>query len=162
MKKVLVHLLSLCFYLWFGLVFLGFHVAGLIANAGGNRKSLLRTVEYFCLFIIRGHLILGNRVKFINDHSLPKGRPLLIVTNHQSMYDIPPVVWHLRRHHPLHVAKTELSRGVPFVSYVLRHSGAPLINRGNSRQALNAITDMARLVNCEQVSLVSSEEPTYE
>src|SRR3546814_4899474 len=78
MKKVLDHVLSLFFYLWFGLVFLGFHVAGLIANAGGNRKSLLRTVEYFCLFIIRGHLILGNRVKFINDHSLPKGRPLLI------------------------------------------------------------------------------------
>src|SRR3546814_7878181 len=74
------------------------------------------------------------------------------------MYDIPPVVWHLRRHHPLFVAKTELSRGVPFVSYVLRHSGAALIDRGNSRQALKAIADMARLVHREK----RSEEHTSE
>src|SRR3546814_16575025 len=132
MKKVLDHVLSLFFYLWFGLVFLGFHVAGLIANAGGNRKSLLRTVEYFCLFIIRGHLILGNRVKFINDHSLPKGRPLLIVTNHKSMYDIPPVVWHLRRHHPLFVAKTALRRGVDRTSVVEGKSVSVGVNLGGS------------------------------
>src|SRR3546814_16606723 len=104
MKKVLDHVLSLFFYLWFGLVFLGFHVAGLIANAGGHRKSLLRTVEYFCLFIIRGNLILGNSVKFLNDHSLTKGRPLLIVMNHQSLYAITTVVWNKQRHPTFFVA----------------------------------------------------------
>src|SRR3546814_15594612 len=70
------------------------------------------------------------------------------------MYDLPAVVWHLRRHHPWFVAKAELSRGVPFVSYVLRHSGAALIDRGNSRQALKAIADMARLVHREKLSMV--------
>src|SRR3546814_8932887 len=59
----------------------------------------------------------------------------------------------------LFVAKTELSRGVPFVSYVLRHSGAALIDRGNSRQALKAIADMARLVHREKLR---SEEHTSE
>src|SRR5690606_17115604 len=91
---------------------------------------------------------------------IPKGRPLVIVTNHQSMYDIPPIIWHLRRHHPLFVAKKELSRGVPFVSYVLRHSGAALIDRGNSRQAVKAIADMARLAHREQLSMVIFPEGT--
>src|SRR3546814_2196071 len=60
----------------------------------------------------------------------------------------------------LFVAKTELSRGVPFVSYVLRHSGAALIDRGNSRQALKAIADMARLVHREKLSMVIFPEGT--
>lgn len=160
MKTILEHVLSIIYYIWFGLVFLGFHVVGLFANAGGNRKSLLKAVEYFCLFIIRGLLILNNRVKFINSYTIPRGRPLLIVTNHQSIYDIPPIIWYLRRHHPLFVAKKELSRGVPFVSYVLRHSGAALIDRSNSRQALKAISDMADIAHREQLSMVIFPEGT--
>lgn len=160
MKMLLEYLLSVIYYIWFGLVFLGFHVAGLIAYRNRNRISLLQTKEYFSLFIIKGLLILNNRIKFTNTHHLPPGRPLLIVTNHQSIYDIPPIVWNLRRHHPLFVAKKELSRGVPFVSYVLRHSGAALIDRGNSRQAIKAIAEMAKLAQRERLSMVIFPEGT--
>lgn len=159
-KRVLEYVLSVIYYIWFGLVFLGFHVAGLIAYRNKNRKSLLKTKEYFSLFIMRGLLILNNRVRFVNSHDLPANRPLLIVTNHQSIYDIPPIIWYLRKHHPLFVAKKELSRGIPFVSYVLRHSGAALIDRGNSRQALKAISEMGATAHRERLSMVIFPEGT--
>lgn len=160
MKRITEYVLSCVYYLWFGLVFLGFHPVGVIARATGGRKSLLKSVEYFCLFIIRGLQLLNNRIRFSNEHHLPTDRPLLIITNHQSIYDIPPIIWNLRRHHPLFVAKRELSRGVPFVSYVLRHSGAALIDRRNSRQALGAITEMASLAHRENLSMVIFPEGT--
>lgn len=160
MKRLLEYILSFFYYIWFGLVFLGFHLAGLIAYRNRNRKSLLRMKEYFSLFIMRGLLILNNRVRFENSQDLPDNRPLLIVTNHQSIYDIPPIIWYLRKHHPLFVAKKELSRGIPFVSYVLRHSGAALIDRGNSRQALKAISEMGAIAHRERLSMVIFPEGT--
>lgn len=160
LRTLMEYVLSAIYYCWFGIVFLTFHVIGLIAFRRRNRKSLLKAKEYFSFFIMKGLLILNNRVRFTNTHTLPAGRPLLIVTNHQSIYDIPPIVWHLRRHHPLFVAKKELSHGIPFVSYVLRHSGAALIDRGNSRQALKAISDMGRLAQRECLSMVIFPEGT--
>lgn len=160
MKKASEYLLSCIYYLWFGLVFLGFHLVGVIARNTGGRKSLLKAVEYFCLFIIGGLRLLNNRIRFSNEHVLPPGRPLLVITNHQSIYDIPPIIWNLRRHHPLFVAKKELSKNIPFVSYVLRHSGAALIDRGNSRQALKSIAQMAALAQEERLSMVIFPEGT--
>lgn len=81
----------------------------------------------------------GGRVRFQGDVPLPVGRPLVVVSNHQSMYDIPLVAWRFRRHHPKFVAKSQLGRGLPSVSYNLRHGGSVLIDRANPRQALPAL-----------------------
>jgi 1-acyl-sn-glycerol-3-phosphate acyltransferase len=83
--------------------------------------------------------ILGTRFTFDNPYSLPVNRPLIIVSNHQSMYDISPIMWYLRKHHVKFVSKKELANGIPSVSYNLRHGGSVLIDRKNPRQALPAM-----------------------
>ena len=45
------------------------------------------------------------------------------------MYDISPIMWYLRKHHVKFVAKKELGKGIPSVSYNLRHGGSILIDR---------------------------------
>lgn len=157
---ILEYILTIIYYLWFGSLFIVFHLIGVIAHKTGGKKGLLKAQQFYCLCIIRGLLITGNRVKFKNSYPLAPGRPLLIITNHQSMYDIPPIIWFLRSHYPLFVAKKELEKGVPFVSYVLRHSGSALIDRKDSRQALTAITRMGRMVNREKLSMVIFPEGT--
>ena len=58
---------------------------------------------------------------------------------HKSMYDISPLMWYMRKHHPKFISKIELGKGIPSVSYNLRHGGSCLIDRKNPRQSLPAI-----------------------
>ena len=53
------------------------------------------------------------------------------------MWDIPPIIWFLRKLHPKFVSKFELGKGIPSVSYNLRHGGSILIKRNNAKQALS-------------------------
>ncbi|GAA4940061.1 lysophospholipid acyltransferase family protein [Algibacter agarivorans] len=83
--------------------------------------------------------ILGTRFTFDNPHNIGADQPLIIVSNHQSMYDISPIMWYMRKHHPKFISKIELGKGIPSVSYNLRHGGSVLIDRKNPRQSLPAI-----------------------
>ncbi len=86
--------------------------------------------------------ILGTRYKFYNTELLPATGPTIVVANHQSMYDIPPIIWKLRSLHPKFVSKKELGRGLPSVSYNLRHGGSVLIDRKDRKQSLRAIKEL--------------------
>ena len=63
--------------------------------------------------------------------------PVVFVANHQSLYDIPPFIWFMRSNHPKFISKIELAKGIPSVSYNLRHGGAALIDRKNPRQSFS-------------------------
>ena len=63
-------------------------------------------------------------------------QPYIIVCNHQSLYDIPPLIWYLRQIHPKFISKKELGRGIPSVSFNLRHGGSLLIDRAKAKDAL--------------------------
>ena len=73
----------------------------------------------FCL--MRCANILGTRFIFNNPHNISTDKPLIIVANHQSMYDISPIMWYMRKHHTKFISKKELGKGIPSVSYNLRH-----------------------------------------
>jgi len=83
--------------------------------------------------------LLGTRVCARNLELLPASGPLIVISNHQSFYDIPLLIWYLRRLTPLFIAKKELGHGFPSASYVLRTGGSALIDRGDARQALAEI-----------------------
>jgi len=72
--------------------------------------------------------------------------PAIIVSNHQSFYDIPLIFWTFRHRFPRFVAKKELERWVPSVSNVLREDGSALIDRSNPRQAIDAIKTLGNRV----------------
>jgi 1-acyl-sn-glycerol-3-phosphate acyltransferase len=85
---------------------------------------------------------LGDAAIFINKQNLPVGRPIIFLANHQSLYDIPAMIWFLRKYHAKFISKIELAKGIPSISYNLRHGGAANIDRKDPRQS---ITEIAKL-----------------
>ncbi|MFA8435448.1 MAG: lysophospholipid acyltransferase family protein [Marinifilaceae bacterium] len=89
---------------------------------------------------------MGTRIRFQGFGNLPVDRPLIIVSNHQSPFDIPPVVWGFRQHHPKFISKIELAKNIPSISYNLKHSGSALIDRKNRKQAIQEINRLGELI----------------
>ncbi|MEM9144241.1 MAG: lysophospholipid acyltransferase family protein, partial [Bacteroidota bacterium] len=104
--------------------------------------------------------ILGTRFTFRNSQHIPRDRPLIIVTNHQSMYDIPPIIWYMRKHHPKFVSKKELGKGIPSVSFNLKYGGSALIDRKDGVQALSEIAKLGKYIETHQRSAVIFPEGT--
>ncbi len=104
--------------------------------------------------------ILGTTYRFKNPHNIPTDRPLIIVPNHQSMHDIPPIIWYMRKHHPKFVSKKELGKGIPSVSYNLRHGGSVLIDRNDRKQAMGEIIKLGKYIADHNRSAVIFPEGT--
>ncbi len=111
-------------------------------------------------FLIKSLYFLGTTIKFENKQSIPKNTPLIIVANHQGLIDIPPIVWYMREYHPKFISKKELGKGIPSVSFNLRHGGSVLIDRKDSRQSLTAIRDFAKKIHEKKWSAVIFPEGT--
>ncbi len=122
----------------FAAVLLLFHPLQVIARVFGYGAHK-RVVDWLNLSLLQSLRLVGTHIELDCSQPLPAGRPLLVVSNHQSMYDIPLLGWVFRRHHPKFVAKAELGRGLPSVSYNLRHGGSVLIDRSDPRQSLPAL-----------------------
>lgn len=139
MRKLLAYPLTVIYAFFFLLTLIIFHpIQWFCLNVLGYKAHKI-SVDWLQFFIMRCLNLLGTRFSFENEYSIPKDKPLIIVANHQSMYDIPPIMWYMRKFHPKFISKKELGRGIPSVSYNLRHGGSVLIDRKNPRQALPAI-----------------------
>jgi 1-acyl-sn-glycerol-3-phosphate acyltransferase len=104
--------------------------------------------------------ILGTRFSCINPYKIDTNRPLIIVANHQSFHDIYPLTWFMRKYHPKFISKIELGKGIPSVSYNLRHGGAALIDRKNPRQALPALMKFGKYIEKNKYAAVIFPEGT--
>ncbi len=104
--------------------------------------------------------VLGTRYRFENNQTIPTEKPLIIVTNHQSMYDIPPIIWYMRKFHPKFVSKIELGKGIPSVSYNLRHGGAALIDRKDPKQSITELQKLGKYIEENNRSAVIFPEGT--
>lgn len=122
----------------FAMVLLVFHPAQMLARRIGP-DAHQRVATLMSGVVLASLWLTGGRVRIEGGEPLPVGRPLVVVSNHQSMFDIPLIAWCFRRRHPKFVAKSQLGRGLPSVSYNLRHGGSVLIDRANPRQALPAL-----------------------
>ncbi|MBJ2173796.1 1-acyl-sn-glycerol-3-phosphate acyltransferase [Aureibaculum sp. A20] len=143
MRKLLAYPLSVVYYLCFGLTLLIFHPILWISNNVFGYNSLKKSVDLFNFFLLRCLNVLGTRFTFTNPYDIEINQPLIIVSNHQSMYDISPIIWYMRKHHPKFISKAELGKGIPSISYNLRHGGSALIERKNPRQAITAIKEFS-------------------
>lgn len=103
---------------------------------------------------------LGNTVKFINKQKLPTDRPIIFISNHQSMYDIPPLIYYLRAYHAKFISKIELTKGIPSISFNLKHGGGANIDRKDSKQAVSEIIKLARKMDQNNWSTVIFPEGT--
>jgi|SRR5690606_12269164 len=143
MSKFLGYVLSPVHYLLFGLIIVVFHPVQWLCLKWGGYRVHKKSVEALNWCLIATYYVLGNTVKFINKQHLPTNRPLIFVANHQSMYDIPPLIYFLRKHHGKFISKIELARGIPSISFNLRHGGAANIDRKDPKQSISEILKLA-------------------
>lgn len=136
MKKILSYPLSVIFYIFFFINLLVFHPIQWICLKMGGYQAHKKSVDIFNFFLLRCLNILGTRFSIENNFDIPIDKPVVFVANHQGMYDIPPIIWYFRKHHPKFVSKKELGRGIPSISFNLRHGGSVLIDRKNRRDSL--------------------------
>jgi 1-acyl-sn-glycerol-3-phosphate acyltransferase len=66
----------------------------------------------------------------------------------------------MRKHHPKFISKIELGKGIPSVSYNLRHGGAALIDRKNPRQSLPALMKFGEYIEKNKYAAVIFPEGT--
>ena len=152
--------MTILFFLLFGLVLVIFHpIQWLCLNLIGY-DAHKKSVSVLNWFIMRCTNVLGTRYTFRNQQQLPTDRPLIIVTNHQSMYDIPPIIWYMRMYHPKFVSKIELGKGIPSVSYNLRHGGSALINRKDPKQSIAELQKLGKYIETNNRSAVIFPEGT--
>lgn len=157
--KIISHLFSSIFGIVFLLILLIFHPIQWIALKLGYTAHKV-SVDYMNWFLTRALLLVGNPVKFVKHVPIPKNETILFVANHQSLFDIPPMIWSLRKHHPKFVSKIELGKGIPSVSFNLRHGGGALINRKDPKQALSELSDFGKRIHDRKWSAVIFPEGT--
>lgn len=160
MRKLLAYPLTFLYLIFFGLCLLAFHPIQWICFNLFGYNAHRASVALLNLCLMRSTHVLGTTYTFKNQHDIPTDRPLIIVPNHQSMHDIPPIVWYMRKHHPKFVSKMELGRGIPSVSYNLRHGGSVLIDRKDSKQALGEIIKLGKYIEQHNRSAVIFPEGT--
>lgn len=160
LKKLAATILSLVFYpLFFACLFI-FHVIQVICKNLIGKNTHKKSVDLLNFFLIRCLNVMGNRTHYINQQNIPKDAPLLFVSNHQSMFDITMIVWYMREFSPHFISKKELGKGIPSISYNLRHGGSVLIDRKNRRQSLPALINFGKRLQANNETGVLFPEGT--
>ncbi len=158
--KLISYPFSVLFYVLFGILLLLFEgIQRICLNVFGynaHKKSvgLVNGLFLVCLSV------LGTIFHFRIAGEIPKNVPIIIVSNHQSLWDIPPIIWFLRKLHPKFISKKELGKGIPTVSYNLRKGGSVLIDRKNPVQATREIKKVAEYITETNRSVVIFPEGT--
>lgn len=160
MAKVLSYPVTVIYYIVFLLLLVIFHPIQWICLNVFGYQAHKKSVDALNFGIVRATHILGTTYTITGREKIPHGVPLIIVANHQSMYDIPAIIWFLRKFHPKFISKKELGKGIPSVSYNLRHGGSVLIDRKDPKQALPAIKGMAEYIETHKRSAVIFPEGT--
>ncbi|WP_088324610.1 lysophospholipid acyltransferase family protein [Polaribacter tangerinus] len=144
--KIISHILSPIFIAVFFLLLVLFHPLQWISLNIFGAKAQAQVVAILNFFLVKSMLIIGVPIRVINKYKLPENTTVVFVSNHQSTFDIPPIAWFFRKQFPKFVAKIELGKGIPSVSYNLRNGGAALINRKDSKQAISELVSFSKRI----------------
>jgi 1-acyl-sn-glycerol-3-phosphate acyltransferase len=160
MEKIISYPISVIYYLLFGLTLVVFQPIQWFCFTVFGYQAHKKSVDYMNFIFVKLTNVLGTSYKFENIEGLPKNTPIIFVSNHQSMYDIIAMIWFLRRFHCKFVSKKELGKGIPSISYNLRHGGSVLIDRKDPKQAIPAIKGLAEYIEEYKRSAVIFPEGT--
>lgn len=144
MIKFLSYILTIVYFILFGIYVLIFHPLQIIAFKIGGRKAQNKVVGLLTRCLSQSTIVAGIRNKYINFDNLPQGRPIIIVANHHSIQDITNIGYIFRKQDLAFVSKSSLGKNIPSISYNLRVSGSALIDRGDRRQSISEILRLAK------------------
>ncbi len=160
MSKFLGYPFTPIFYFFFFLMLVIFQPIQWICYRFFGYKAHKVSVDILNFFLTYCNWFLGNSVTFINHQNLPADQPIIFVANHQSMYDIPGLIWNLRKYQPKFISKIELTKGIPSISYNLKYGGGANIDRKDSKQAVSEIIKLGRRMKEKNWSTVIFAEGT--
>jgi len=146
MSKLVGQIVSLVHFILFFIALLIFHLPQVIAKTLFGYNAHKKVVDTLCFLILKLLGLFGTRIEYNCNIEIPDNRPLIIISNHQSMYDIAMIIWFFRKRHPKFVSKRELAKWIPSISYNLRHGGSVLINRSDRKQALSQIAKLGEYI----------------
>lgn len=110
---------------------------GLDAFVG--RRQVVDAGHVLAELMWRGLSVTGATLEVSGREHLVEGERYLIVANHQGFSDVIVLSNVLRAWQPRYVAKRELGRGWPSVSFLLRATGSAIIDRHQPREAIAEI-----------------------
>ncbi|MCC6933421.1 MAG: 1-acyl-sn-glycerol-3-phosphate acyltransferase [Deltaproteobacteria bacterium] len=124
-------------------------------------RNLHARVIYLLNFCLVFNLkTLGAEIKINKTTHANPSLPTIVISNHQSMFDVCAMYLVFPEKLPRFIAKKELSRWIPSVSYNLRHGHNAVIDRKDRRQSIKAISSFAKLVNENKYCAVIFPEGT--
>ncbi|TNF41639.1 MAG: 1-acyl-sn-glycerol-3-phosphate acyltransferase [Bacteroidetes bacterium] len=160
MKKFFSIILTPVYLLYFALLLVIFHPIQVFTRLIWGYPVRKKVVDVLNFGLLYGLWILGTRISFRGFEKIPKNRPLIIVANHQSLLDIVAVVVGFRKNHPKFISKIELGKGIPSVSYNLRHGGSVLIDRKKGAQSVKDIMMLGKHIEATNYSACIFPEGT--
>lgn len=160
MKKIISYPLSLLSYFFFLFFICLFHPIQWVCYNVFGYEAHKKSVDYLNFSLIGSLYLTFSSFEVENRELIPEGKPLIFVANHQGLFDIMGIGWFMRKFHPKYVSKIELSKGIPSVSYNLKHGGSVVIDRKDPKQALPALKKMGEYIETTNRSTLIFPEGT--
>ncbi|OAQ38847.1 glycerol acyltransferase [Pedobacter psychrophilus] len=160
MKRIIGHILSPLHHIGFFFFLIVFQPIQWLCYKLGGYKAHKVSVDAlnFCLMI--SYYLVLDIISFKNEQNLPTDRPIIFVANHQSMYDIPPLIYFLRDYHAKFISKIELTKNIPSISFNLKYGGGANIDRSDKKQSLGEIMKLGQRMKDNNWSTVIFPEGT--
>lgn len=159
MRRLLSWVSTVVFLPVFGVVMVVFDVAQRVARLVSPRaQEHVAGALQWCLVHTFG--ICGTRLRVERSARTRPWTSYIIVSNHQSMFDIAILGSIFYSNFPKYISKRSLGRWIPSVSYNLRHGGHVLIDRSDAPAALDAIRELGRRVRAGGISAMIFPEGT--
>ena len=159
MHPILSWLATIVFLPAFGAVMVLFDVAQRIAYLFGSRAQeyVAGAVQWV---LVRTFGICGTRLTVERAPEIRPWTSYIIVSNHQSMFDIVILGSLFFSNFPKYISKRSLGRWIPTVSFNLRVGGHVLIDRGDAPGAIAGIRELGRRVRASRCSAMIFPEGT--
>lgn len=159
MQAVLSWAATLVFLPVFGFVMVAFDLAQRVAYLFSARAQeyVAGAVQWT---LIRVFAIANTWVIVERSPEFQSWTDYLVISNHQSMFDIAILGGVLFSNFPKYISKRELGKGIPTVSFNLRVGGHVLIDRSEGSAAVEAIRELGRRVRRGGCSAVIFPEGT--
>lgn len=147
------------FLVVFGLVLVVYDVLGRIVRPFSLTafEWVMGALQATLVWVYR---IFGTRLTVERSPRVKPRTGYIIISNHQSLYDIVLIGGLMFSNLPKYVAKEELGRWIPSVSLNLKRGQHALIDRGDAAQALDEIRGLGERVQARNRSAVIFPEGT--
>lgn len=159
LKTIRDWIFTVPFVIAFGLTLGLFEIVARIARLFGLRpmEITMGVLQRVLLVLLR---ITGTKLEVEKSEKIKPRTGYVLISNHQSLFDVPIFGGLLFSSFPKYVAKAELGRWLPSVSFNLTHGGNALIDRDDPRQALRAIRDLGKECQRRNTAVVIFPEGT--